>query len=75
MANRSCAVFDDYCLHRVGYVTRVMKLGTLGVPPYRTFSLEELEEATNCFDTSTFMSEGSHGQVHFSCMNNLFSFL
>lgn len=40
-----------------------MQLGTLGVPAYRAFSLEELEEATNSFDTSTFMGEGPHGQV------------
>lgn len=48
-----------------------MKLGSLGIPAYRTFLLEELEEATNGFDTSTFMGEGSHGQVHFTCVNNL----
>lgn len=41
-----------------------MKLGALGLPSYRTFSLDELEEATNNFDTSTFMGEGSHGQVY-----------
>lgn len=40
-----------------------MKVGELGLPAYRTFSLEELEEATNNFDTSAFMCEGSHGQV------------
>ena len=40
-----------------------MKTGALGLPGYRTFSLEELEEATNNFDTSAFMGEGSHGQV------------
>ena len=40
-----------------------MKMGELGLPAYRTFSLEELEEATNNFDTSAFMGEGSHGQV------------
>lgn len=40
-----------------------MKIGALGLPLYRTFSLEELEEATNNFHTSNFMGEGSHGQV------------
>lgn len=46
------------------YVTRVMKLGTLGVPAYRAFSFEELEAATNSFDTSAFMGEGFHGQMY-----------
>ena len=40
-----------------------MKLGALGIPAYRTFSFEELEQATDNFDTSTFLDEGSHGQV------------
>ncbi|XP_010266686.1 PREDICTED: probable inactive leucine-rich repeat receptor-like protein kinase At3g03770 isoform X2 [Nelumbo nucifera] len=46
------------------YISQTMKLGALGLPSYRTFSLEELEEATNNFDTSTFMGEGSHGQIY-----------
>lgn len=46
-----------------------MKLGALGIPAYHTFSLEELEEATNNFDTSAFMGEGSQGQVYQSGVN------
>lgn len=49
-----------------GYISQTMKLGALGLPAYRTFSLEELEEATNNFDTSAFMGEGSKGQVCYS---------
>lgn len=49
-----------------GYISQTMKLGALGLPAYRTFSLEELEEATNNFDTSAFMGEGSQGQVCYS---------
>ncbi|OMO70396.1 hypothetical protein COLO4_28625 [Corchorus olitorius] len=41
-----------------------MKLGALGLPAYRTFSLEELEDATNNFDTTAFMGEGSQGQMY-----------
>ena len=40
-----------------------MKIGGLGLPSYRTFSLEELEEATNNFHSSTLIGEGSQGQV------------
>ncbi|KAJ6761735.1 INACTIVE LEUCINE-RICH REPEAT RECEPTOR-LIKE PROTEIN KINASE-RELATED [Salix koriyanagi] len=46
------------------YVSQTTKLGALGLPPYRTFSLEEIEEATNNFDTSAFMGEGSQGQMY-----------
>lgn len=41
-----------------------MKFGTVGLPPYRAFSLEEIMEATNNFDTTSFMGEGSQGQVY-----------
>lgn len=46
-----------------GYVSQATRLGALGLPAYRMFSLEELEEATDSFDTSTFLDQGSHGQV------------
>lgn len=46
-----------------------MKLGTLGLPSYRSFSLEELEAATNNFETSAFMGEGSYGQVSYNFMH------
>ncbi|XP_020256024.1 probable inactive leucine-rich repeat receptor-like protein kinase At3g03770 isoform X1 [Asparagus officinalis] len=46
------------------YISQTMKLGALGVPSYRSFSLEELEAATNNFNSSTFMGEGSHGQMY-----------
>lgn len=40
-----------------------MKLGTQGSPVSRLFSLEELEEATNNFDSSMFMGESPAGKV------------
>ncbi|OMO67870.1 hypothetical protein CCACVL1_20243 [Corchorus capsularis] len=46
------------------YISQTMKLGALGLPAYRTFSLEELEDATNNFDTTAFMGEGSQGQMY-----------
>ncbi|KAK7275754.1 hypothetical protein RIF29_16876 [Crotalaria pallida] len=36
-----------------------MKFGTVGLPPYRTFTLEEIDEATKNFNTGSFMGEGS----------------
>ncbi|CAN8269851.1 unnamed protein product [Cochlearia groenlandica] len=46
------------------YISQTMKLGGLGLPTYRTFSLEELEYATNNFESSAFMGEGSQGQIY-----------
>lgn len=52
------------------YISQSMKLGALGLPPYRTYSLEEIEEATGNFDTSAFISEGSHGQMYRGQLKN-----
>ncbi|XP_042511276.1 probable inactive leucine-rich repeat receptor-like protein kinase At3g03770 [Macadamia integrifolia] len=52
------------------YISQTTKLGTLGLPAYRTFSLEELEEATDNFDSSTFMNEGSHDQIYRGTLSN-----
>ncbi|XWS64891.1 hypothetical protein CRYUN_Cryun05aG0043100 [Craigia yunnanensis] len=48
----------------VGFISQTMKLGELGLPVDRTFSLEELEDATINFDTTAFMGEGSQGQMY-----------
>ncbi|KAK7274782.1 hypothetical protein RIF29_15881 [Crotalaria pallida] len=38
-----------------------MKFGAVGLPSYRTFTLEEIDEATKNFNTGSFMGEGSKG--------------
>ncbi|CAI9099296.1 OLC1v1036086C2 [Oldenlandia corymbosa var. corymbosa] len=58
------AGYTSKLLSDARYVTQKLKLGALGLPPYRTFSLEEIEEATNNFHSSTLTDEGSHGQVY-----------
>lgn len=46
-----------------------MKQAALGLPPYRIFTSEEIEDATNNFDPSNLIEEGSQGQVkYFSIM-------
>ncbi|CAB4278578.1 unnamed protein product [Prunus armeniaca] len=45
------------------YISDTMKLGA-SLPAYRTFALEELQEATHNFDDSTLLGEGSHGQIY-----------
>ncbi|KAH0721166.1 hypothetical protein KY290_006083 [Solanum tuberosum] len=46
------------------YVTRTMKLGSLSLPSYRTFSSEELKVATNNFDAATFIGNSSDDQLY-----------
>lgn len=62
--DNASAGYTSKILKDARYITQAMKIGALGLPSYRTFSLEELEEATNNFHASTFMGEGSRGQVY-----------
>lgn len=40
-----------------------MRMTSLGLPPYHVFTLDEMEDATNNFDPSNLVGEGSQGQV------------
>ncbi|GAB2287521.1 hypothetical protein Dimus_021896 [Dionaea muscipula] len=44
-------------------ICRIIKLGPLGLPAYRNFSLEELKEAAADFSKSNLIGEGPHGQT------------
>lgn len=46
------------------HVPTTMGFGTLGLPPYHVFTLEEMEDATNNFDPSNLIAEGSQGQSY-----------
>lgn len=48
-----------------GLISQTAKLGAQGVPSCRSFSYEELKEATDDFDSSRFLGEGSLGKVWF----------
>ncbi|XP_048226394.1 probable LRR receptor-like serine/threonine-protein kinase At1g14390 [Ricinus communis] len=45
-------------------VPQTMRSAVIGLPPYRVFTLEEIEDATNNFDPLNFMGEGSQGQLY-----------
>ncbi|GAB4848010.1 hypothetical protein Ancab_002670 [Ancistrocladus abbreviatus] len=45
-------------------ISQAAKAGTQGATAYYSFSLDEIEEATNSFDVSTFLGEGSIGKVY-----------
>ncbi|KAG5046150.1 hypothetical protein JHK86_015556 [Glycine max] len=46
------------------YVSEAEKLGREDLPTCRSYSLEELKEATNNFDNSTFMGENIYGKLY-----------
>lgn len=50
-------------MDETGYISETMKMGALGFPTYRTYVLDELKEATNNFNETSLIGEGSYGQV------------
>nr|XP_043626357.1 probable LRR receptor-like serine/threonine-protein kinase At1g14390 isoform X2 [Erigeron canadensis] len=43
---------------------QTMRTAALGLPPYTVFTLEEIEEATNNFDSMNLVGEGSQAQLY-----------
>ncbi|CAH9069103.1 unnamed protein product [Cuscuta epithymum] len=64
IVENASSVYTSKLFSDARYMTRAMNLGSPSVPSYRTFSLEELEVATNNFDTSSFIGESSNGQIY-----------
>ncbi|KAF3785553.1 putative inactive leucine-rich repeat receptor-like protein kinase [Nymphaea thermarum] len=64
------AGFPPRLLSNSKYISHTMRLGPLGLPPYRIFTLEEIEEATDNFDKSNLMGEGSQGQIYRGRLGN-----
>ncbi|KAJ4758862.1 Protein kinase [Rhynchospora pubera] len=52
------------------YISQTAKLGALGIPQYKSFSLVDLEAATNNFEKSNLMLEGSYGQMYRGRLSN-----
>ncbi|XP_050232380.1 probable inactive leucine-rich repeat receptor-like protein kinase At3g03770 isoform X2 [Mercurialis annua] len=67
--NAATAVSSDV-LANARYISQAVKLGTQGAPICRVFSFEELTEATNNFDSSTLMGEGSTGKIYRGTLAN-----
>ncbi|GLU02221.1 hypothetical protein SLE2022_194810 [Rubroshorea leprosula] len=52
------------------FISEVVMLGTQGSPAYRMFSFEELKDATNNFDSSMLVGEGSIGKLYKGRLEN-----
>ncbi|KAG6481897.1 probable inactive leucine-rich repeat receptor-like protein kinase At3g03770 [Zingiber officinale] len=68
--DNSAAGISSELLANARYISQTMKLGTQVLPTYRTFSLEELKEATNNFEQSAFIGEGSIGKLYKGRLEN-----
>ncbi|KAL4348516.1 hypothetical protein GQ457_17G018020 [Hibiscus cannabinus] len=61
--DNSTAGFSSEILTNASYVSESAKSGAQILPTCRAFTLEELKEATNNFDKSAFLGEGSYGKL------------
>ncbi|KAK9735091.1 hypothetical protein RND81_04G183200 [Saponaria officinalis] len=51
-------------------ICQMAKLGPLGLPAYRNYHLDEIKEATENFNVSNLIGEGSNGPVHKATFGN-----
>ncbi|XP_028761312.1 probable inactive leucine-rich repeat receptor-like protein kinase At3g03770 [Neltuma alba] len=70
ISENAASGYTSKLLSSARYISQTMKLGAVGLPTYRTFSLEEIESATNYFNTGSFMGESSHGQMYRGQLKN-----
>ncbi|RDX61075.1 putative inactive leucine-rich repeat receptor-like protein kinase, partial [Mucuna pruriens] len=70
ISENAASGFASKLLSDARYISQTMKFGTVGLPPYRAFSLEEIVAATNNFDSASFMGEGSQGKMHRGQLKN-----
>ncbi|KAL5724779.1 hypothetical protein ACHQM5_007999 [Ranunculus cassubicifolius] len=63
-------VFPPEFFANARFISQTTKLGTQGIFKYRLFSIEELNEATNNFDQSEIIGEGSRGKLYKGRLGN-----
>ncbi|CAJ1947858.1 unnamed protein product [Sphenostylis stenocarpa] len=64
ISENAASGYSSKLLSDAWYISQTMKFGTVGLPPYRVFSLDEIVAATNNFDLACLMGEGSQGKMH-----------
>ncbi|BAT79342.1 inactive leucine-rich repeat receptor-like protein [Vigna angularis] len=58
------AGFSSELVTNARYISEIAELSREDLPTCRSYSLEELKEATNNFDNSTFMGENIYGKLY-----------
>ncbi|XP_023519776.1 probable inactive leucine-rich repeat receptor-like protein kinase At3g03770 [Cucurbita pepo subsp. pepo] len=66
----SAAGFASELLTSARFVSQAAKLGIQGLPLCRTFSLEEIKEATRNFHDATIIGDGSYGKLYRGRLEN-----
>ncbi|KAL6893917.1 hypothetical protein ACP4OV_008015 [Aristida adscensionis] len=69
-ASSASSGYPSKLLADARYISQTAKLGALGIPSYRSFSLVELEAATNNFENSYLMGQDSHGEMYRGRLGN-----
>ncbi|XAR51981.1 Non-specific serine/threonine protein kinase [Bertholletia excelsa] len=70
MQETSSAGISSELLANARLISQAAKLGTQGVPAYKSFTLKEIEEATDNFNKSMFLGEGSLGKLYKGTLEN-----
>ncbi|KAM3294069.1 hypothetical protein ACQJBY_037151 [Aegilops geniculata] len=70
MQDNSTPGMSSELLESARYISQAVKFGSQIMPTHRVFSLEELKEATKCFERSAFLGEGSIGKLYKGKLEN-----
>ncbi|KAJ6672263.1 hypothetical protein OIU85_013596 [Salix viminalis] len=68
--DKSVTGFSEEILSSARFVSEAAKLGIQGLPACRSFTLEELKEATDNFNNSTILGDGSYGKLYKGILEN-----
>ncbi|RZB59454.1 putative inactive leucine-rich repeat receptor-like protein kinase isoform D [Glycine soja] len=70
ISENAASGYTSKLLSDARYISQTKKLGAVGLPTYRSFSLEEIESATNYFDRASLMGEDSYGKMYRGQLKN-----
>ncbi|KAJ6418112.1 hypothetical protein OIU84_001490 [Salix udensis] len=68
--DKSVSGFSEEILSSARFVSEAAKLDIKGLPACRSFTLEELKEATDSFNNSTILGDGSYGKLYKGILEN-----
>ncbi|CAL0322816.1 unnamed protein product [Lupinus luteus] len=70
ISENAASGYTSKLLSDARYISQTKKFGAVGLPTYRSFSLEEIDAATNNFGHASFIGEDSYGQMYRGQLKN-----